>query len=234
MAHGRVDVQGIEFQVIKSPYYSQVLAGAVLSLDVRALQASLPDRTETEILTAIGDTPEDLARGRENPNSLVGTRFREGQLYADPIQVLARTAAGLLIGEAYGANNTSGPNRHDRMSARVPHHVWDWRRMIAVDPEFQGRGIATIMSALISDERNLVQPMSAWAWKVPRINGLLERGGLKPKGPSENVQDFGTEGNPIERQRYVGHVLIARSRILTIPGARRQLNYARASTRANS
>ncbi|HSW79942.1 MAG TPA: hypothetical protein VLG47_04145 [Candidatus Saccharimonadales bacterium] len=234
MAHGRVDVRGIEFQVFVNPEYSGELAASVMALDERALQASQPDRSPDEIRMAIGNSETDFALGRTDPNTLVGTRFRERNLYASPIQVLARTATGRLVGEAYGANNTSGPARQDRMVARIPLHVWDWRRMIAVDPAFQSRGIATIMSALITDHRNLAQPMSAYVWKVPRVNGLLVRGGMKPNGQPEDDFAFGAENDPISRQRYVGRVAVARTRLLLIPGARVGLRYARDSVRANS
>lgn len=233
----RIDVRGIEFETVLGEdlgFLPQDVLDEAQELDARALKASLPHLTDDEIAHATGgDDREGYYNGRRDANTQVGIRYRGGQLYAAQIQVFARRSNdGVLVGETFGANNTSGPDRQARMDATVPLHKWDWHGMIAVDPNEQGRGIARVMSAMILFQRSMMQPVSVHAWDVPHIEGIVYGGRLRPRGDAVIDHPFGEEGPGIERQWYVGRVATARLAYLQQPGAVEGYLYARRSARA--
>lgn len=234
MAHREIDVRGLDFMVTHPANLSDEEIAQAGHMGARALVDATGRSYEEARMATMGDDIRRHIRSWHDPNTEVGRRFNDNQLYADPLVAIARHGHS-IVGIAYSANNTSGDEtaRQQKMDATLPLKVYDWRRWLAVHPNYQGRGTAKVLSELLSEHRELVQPISAYAWELSRVAGLLAAGGLKKRGEAEEDFPFGDQAAPIQLQHYVGRVAIARLRFAMQPGARGSIHSARRSVAAN-
>jgi len=234
MAEPNFQLSGINFEVIAPRSVSRAIWHDLQNLGERAFEEALPDRSSTEVERLFHhDDPATFREARLNPLVDVRAgRLREGQ-FAKPLVALAYRPDGMPIGYAYSADNTSGGSRLERiLKMRTPPVVpvpkiggkrYVWFREIAIDPEFQHRGIAHALGYLSLEKRRPKQPVTAYVWEeTVGIMGLLRSVGFSPN-PSqpEPAKPFGETSRAAQMYRMAApSALLVMSRILDLPGAK--------------
>jgi len=212
-----VNLGGISFEVVNPANPAELSDGRCLEMARLSLAAfthnedQLPEhcRHTTEQVAyflGIEDMPEYIAAQR-NPQLLVGVKYGAEQRLWRPRTALAvETESDRLVGFASTADNVSGSEAAQRVkSAWLPkrHRTL---RMIAVEPEFQGRGVGHALALLSWETAIPGQPASAYALmnEGSRRNFFLHSSGLQMdhrSGPSGR-QSYGEGDNHSSQFRY--------------------------------
>jgi len=223
------DLRDITFSTVEPAQLPEERWHELATLDFAALKNELAlgehrsTVSDTEVATAVGAADINHYKAAKlDPNTAVGGRLGANQRYAGPLYTVASNQHGELVGALYGANNASGsPEAIERkMGAFLPLKKWAWGGFLAVHPEYQHRGIGTMLGAYHLEAYNPLQPASAYAWRVRYITGVLGNNGLHAAGQVTEDYPFGSNAG-IGMQRFtVRSVAQALYHVWRIPGGR--------------
>lgn len=222
-------LNGIEFGVMAPSAVPEGEWAGIQEVERRAFREAMPRRDSSDIdywlkvedLEAFKATRLDpsvaVSSGELNPN----------QSFAHAVMVVAYEGE-TPVGVAYNADNTSGGNaiiRGAKMMSTARRYAWF--KEMAVRPDFQRRGIAYAMTALILGERHPQQPATAYVWKdLGYMGKILGSIGFKDDGSNPSYpRPFGKK-----RPHVVQHRLVAPScdlvtkKIMAVPGAESALD----------
>jgi len=164
-----------------------------------------------------GDDLDGFIASHRDPNVEVGGRFNANQEYHNPrLTVAVDRRRHQAIGYMYSAFNVSGGGppqgphieslkaRGLRFGKRVSIH-WNilWLREVAVDPDYQGRGVATQLAWHHLHERLWSSlpghRVRAYTYpeQIPFLQPVLESRGFEQKGDAVPKSLFGDDQNPV-------------------------------------
>lgn len=214
MAGKNLDVTGVEFDVL-NPIEAQYLGFLQGCHEVK--RAAFNDalahagRTPEQIGHFVGSL-HDFERFHRMPQSMA----EEGLV--NPDQTINRPYVALavvpnaakrhekrIVGYAYSADNASGATEQERAKKqRMVVKNWRWLEMVAVDPEFQSRGIAKVLIYLSMRQAHWGQPVSAYTWpnESPLGARLLSDCGITDDGGRQTVYPYGSDGPAVEQHRH--------------------------------
>lgn len=174
--------------------------------------------------------PAAFIDGRLDPEVAV----RQGRLnpgeFARPVVVTAHEGKD-LVGYTYLADNTTPPLEKIKMLTPPSWNVpkvggkrYAWAREMAVHPDYQYRGIGTVMALLALEMRKPKQPVAVYTLsEMQVVNDALRRYGLNETG-DQTSPTFGENSKPTTVTRWsnvsVGKVM---EKILNKPGMQIQI-----------
>lgn len=243
------NLSGLRFEVHKAHHVVDYATWySLLKMEQRAYPPNYPDRSPQEISAFLGAPGEDLRQYRERrrcPNTL--NRFT-GNYYLRPRVAVAYvdndTRYPEAVGYAWAMDNISGTRKPTRALKTALHiarikPAWFTFRDIAVDPEYQGNGVASTLALLLLETARPGQPVSAFVHTEAADSiATLQRAGfsrpdLNPEHPETEWQTdpaFGPGADPGQLIRLSSNVGQLQARILTNPAALPAIAYAHATT----
>lgn len=178
----KFELDGISFDVLPPNEVEDEEYAALREIEEAAFRHAVPDLGQAEVDYYLHDL-EDYTATRRDPQLLIEEgRLNPNQQYDRPYIAIAY-ADEAPIGYAHGANNVSGKSAEIRKAkSLISSKNYHWLRIIAVEPEFQGRGIAHKLAQLFLEKAGPGQPATAYTWPelVPRMSELLERWDFEP------------------------------------------------------
>lgn len=209
---GNFELQDITFKsyLTDGNYFPQLnphVLDEVYEVGTTAFQAELPNRTPEEIEYVMGGR-EGLPARLANPAiDAESGRLLPDQSFADPSLTVAFTDADKssmrIVGYSFSADNASGsPELVRRAKQLTVVKNYRWLRTVAVLPDYQGRGIGSVLSAVTLAKASRFQPASAYTWPTEGDSGtrLVESLGMTRTG-RRNRDVYGT-GELIGQRRY--------------------------------
>lgn len=110
-----------------------------------------------------------------------------------------------VVGAALSANATSGSTPEQRAKkAHLPVYRYRWLEKVGVLPEYQGRGIGSVMTMMSLRSSRHLQPASAYTWPDETDAGsrLLESIGMTRQTGSTQVSPFGPDHGEVTQVWY--------------------------------
>jgi GNAT superfamily N-acetyltransferase len=224
------ELEGITFRKDRANKIDQPTWRQIQGVERKAFSAGL-GRPQADIDHLLDwYSPQRYGEERTKPMVAVERgRLRKNQLITKPRVVVAYDE-DRPVGYTYVANNTSGSSnweRHEKMW--VPGKHYAWVREIAVDPEYQHRGIALAMGYLAVEKVRPTQPVTAYIWEENAdLLALANYLGLNETGRSENEYPFGPGSRPVTTVRVQGAAADIKATILEFPDAPAAIDYAHA------
>lgn len=163
-------------------------------------------RPAAEIAYMLGDRATFGARLADPSLKMVAGQANPNQLFGRPTLSVAFSdfgnKDGRIVGFASSADNVSGESdlsRRMKQKSRVKN--CRWLSSIAVEPDYQGRGIGTLLSLSALAQAHRLQPATGYAWPEESAAGkqLLLSMGMSVTG-WEQADVFG-QGDPIRQER---------------------------------
>lgn len=230
------DVAGLRFEVLPPEELLDEQWADIQTLERAAFNEAFPNREQIEIDNVLRwGNLRVFKDARINPASDIDRgRLKAGQRFGKPIVGLAYDNEH-LTGYVYSADNASGSRAMVQAAKMlVPTRRYAWFREISVQPEYQGRGIAHVLGYLSLEQRNPLQPVTAYVWlDNPRMRALscylvnnldFER---KPSSVTAK-RPFGALSDPVAQERLAakssGRVM---SSIATMPRAADAITHAK-------
>jgi GNAT superfamily N-acetyltransferase len=210
----------------------------VVELRHEAYAAALPDRSEEDIsyLSQREDVVGFFASCLNPRDAANAGRSYAEQAFANPVVAKAYDSNGEVVGFGYAADNVSGRFASERwLKMRSTSMRYAWLREIVVHPDVQHQGIGTALGALMLDNFDERQPVSAYTWEEnPAGIRFAQSVGLTPARneqglvPRTVVRPFGPGARAAQQARWeassVGQV---QDYISIKPGAEAALAQAR-------
>jgi GNAT superfamily N-acetyltransferase len=206
MSETNFDLSGVTIANLPATAVTDETYNRLYDVEHDAMSNALPTYTSDEMFSYLRDR-SDYAATRKEPNLLVEQgRVNPDQSYSRPEVTIAYNG-DQPIGYAYCANNVSHKTEKERLIKQATI-VRNYRtlRMIAVHPDYQGRGVAHLLAYKAYMRLIPGQPASAYTWPelLPSNVGLLESWGLDPTN-LENpklVQPFGPTREATPQVRF--------------------------------
>lgn len=178
----------------------------VYEVGTEAFKAEMPNRGPEEIEHVMGGR-EDLLERLADPSLDKG--LLPNQSFQDPVLTVAFADADKssmrIVGYSFAADAASGSSEQLRRAKQLSIvKNYRWLKIVAVLPDFQGRGIGSILSAAQFAKATILQPASAYTRPSEGSAGtrLVESlGTVETAEDRRPVDMFGT-GEMVEQRRY--------------------------------
>lgn len=202
----------------------------VIAVEQAANRAVFPGASDEQIAVAIGaqDGTATYRDTRIDP-SLV-EQFAPNQEWTDGVIVTAHDGPD-IVGLLTAYNNVSGSEhaRQIKKTVLFPLKRYAYTREIAVDKNYQHRGIAHALGEIGLSQFSNLQPASAYVYReTPKVDGLLLSIGYKKDTISTTPVEV-YPGHELYMDCYKGRVALIRYRLWRLPGAGKALRMAKRS-----
>jgi len=155
-------------------------------------------------------SPHDFQRVHRDPNILTEEGRVRPQLFSRPLMAAAFHWPGgdempKVVGVALSTDGVSGQTKEIRQrKSYIPFSRYRWLEKIAVNPDFQGRGIGSVLAMLSFRQAWPLQPASAYTWPAESDDGarFLESIGLIRQAGTTAERPFGEAYGDVEQVWY--------------------------------
>ncbi len=186
----------------------------IQDVEYRAFKSALPERSNEELgrFLDIGDLSCYIAL-RQNPELAADLgRLNTDQEFDDMTVTTATVVEApdsegqqlrKIVGYLYLANNVSGSSGWQRaIKKRIAPLNYVWAREIAVDPDYQNRGVARNLALFGLADRWPHQKVAAYVWEESTaMMAIANRLGMTDTG-TEQKTPFGPETAPVSQHRF--------------------------------
>lgn len=208
-----MQLEGVGLQRMPASKVPDLLYKQLFHVEEAAFSAALPQGVRSHLMYYLGTTLT-YANTRRDPRLLIASgRVNPDQSYSKP-EVTVAFDGDRTIGYAYCADNVSGKGQFLKQFSTA--HNYRWLRVVAVHPEYWGRGVAHGLVNEAFSDVNPERPATAYTWPkvLPKMSGLLNRWGFEQTAdPPQPVNPFYMEDS-IDQYRFKAeHVSIIQQNI---------------------